>query len=47
MAVNSRLPGFYTLSPRERFDKVLQARGIDTEGDRGRPYRRRGTAPTL
>ena len=31
MAVNSRLPGFYKLSPQERFDKVLEARAIDAE----------------
>ena len=31
MPVNSRLPGFFKLSPQERFDRVLEARGIDAE----------------
>ena len=31
MPVNSRLPGFYKLTPEERFDKVLDARDIEPE----------------
>jgi hydroxymethylglutaryl-CoA reductase len=31
MSVNSRLPGFYKLSPEERFDKVVGARDIEPE----------------
>src|SRR3712207_2575398 len=28
MPVNSRLPGFYKLTPDERFDRVVEARGL-------------------
>jgi hydroxymethylglutaryl-CoA reductase len=31
MPVNSRLPGFYKLSPEERFDKVVEAAEIDAD----------------
>ena len=31
MTVNSRLPGFYKLTPEERFDKVVEARDTDPE----------------
>src|ERR1044072_8827832 len=31
MSVNSRLPGFYKLSPQQRFDKIAEARDTSAE----------------
>ena len=35
MTVNSRLPGFYKLSPEQRFDKIVEASDTSAEDARG------------